>query len=212
MFLSLSSVKNCARCCSKKKKNLRCFLWLEMTTRYWPALEPHSTSLNEKVDAKWRPLGPSGVCGSDVENKTKKKRWFLLLKCPRPTLHTPRGAPLSSSSSRLIRLDIPSLSWQADTEDWSLVVFVLYSWLCFVWLTALGSLFFFLLFIFGFCIARNSPWNLSSVFHFHLRSQSRFLPQVPSRCLFSLLSPQGDISCYVCVCATLNKVNELKGS
>lgn len=74
--------------------------------------------------------------------------------CPRPTLHTPRGAPISSSSSRLVRLDVPSLSSQADTEDKSLVFCVLYSWLSFVCGNVIDSIQ--LLFsFFGFCLARN---------------------------------------------------------
>lgn len=129
------------------------------------------------------------------KNKTKKK-WFLLLKwLSQAHVAHSQGAPLSLSSSRLIRLDILSLSWQADTEDWSLVVFVLYSWLSFVcgtWLTALGSFFFCLLFSQKFTL------NLSSVFSFRLRSRSWFLPQVTSTRLFSPLSLQGDISCCVC--------------
>lgn len=111
---------------------------------------------NRKDDAEWRRKDPWAPPRSVAAKKKKRSDFPVLKWLSQAHLAHSQGAPLSLSNPRPVRLDVPSLSRQADSEDWSLVFSVLYSWLSFVcgmWLTALGSLFLGLLF------GHSPPWT-----------------------------------------------------
>ena len=96
------------------------------------------------------PLGSSAVCGSDVKKRKRKKKVIPPLKVPDPCCTLPGGGNAPYQAPGLSDLTSPLCPEQEDTEDWSLVFSVLYSWLSFVcgmWLTALGSFFFVVLFL-----------------------------------------------------------------
>lgn len=129
--------------------------------------------------------------------QTKKKKVISPLKVtvPGPPCTLPGGAALlvklQAYQTRHPLSVLASGHWRLVTCRLCAVQLAL---LCVIDGTRLLFFFFWLLFSQKFTL------NLSSVFHFRHRSQSWFLPQVPSRCLFGLLSLQGDISCCVCVC------------
>lgn len=168
MFISFSSVWCSELCLMFVLKSALLFFVIWETIGSRLVFEPHSTSWTEKMTLKGDRGTPGFFCGlwqwclrKKKGEKKKKAVPSLKVTVPGPPCTLPGGTTLLSSW-RPVRLDVPSLSSQADTEHWSLVVSVLYSWLSFVcgmWLTALGS-------FFGLCLATfpaNHPEPVRSV-------------------------------------------------